>query len=140
MADFRIQHEEAGMQEMAHKKFSLASEQESLHLCLSDGNITKPRKEILATVTLADGEEIRIACPEGKYTSGLELHEKVCTSLGLDRAVWQYFAVWVASESLQLQMKPHHMPFKVMKKMGRTTPSVCLLPSRFRIAHFSLPS
>lgn len=26
------------------------------------------------------------------------------------------FAVWVVSGSLQLQMKPHHMPFKIMKK------------------------
>lgn len=76
----------------------------------------KEIKEIKAIVQLANGEELTVDCPNGKLTTGVELRDRVATLLRLGLVEWQHFAIWVASEHLQLQMKPHHAPFKIMKK------------------------
>eukprot|EP00052_Salpingoeca_macrocollata_P008294 m.65855 g.65855 ORF g.65855 m.65855 type:complete len:460 (+) comp16523_c0_seq2:600-1979(+) len=69
-----------------------------------------------AVVTFLDGTETILSCPQGKYTTGEELREMVARDRGVPAEYSALFAIWIVSGSLQLQMKAHHMPFKVLKK------------------------
>lgn len=73
-------------------------------------------KPMDAVVMLLDGTEFEIPCKNGKYTTAEELHELVARRLNMAAEYSSLFAVWVISGSLNLQLKPHHQPFKVLKQ------------------------
>eukprot|EP00039_Didymoeca_costata_P030069 m.27753 g.27753 ORF g.27753 m.27753 type:complete len:409 (+) comp7931_c0_seq1:146-1372(+) len=74
---------------------------------------TKSKKII---VRLLRGDEMEITCSGGRYTTGEELTNLVMDEVEIPEMDRSYFGLWVVSASLQLQLKPHHLPFKVIKK------------------------
>eukprot|EP00051_Salpingoeca_urceolata_P035598 m.30541 g.30541 ORF g.30541 m.30541 type:complete len:419 (-) comp9476_c0_seq1:87-1343(-) len=69
-----------------------------------------------AVVCLLDGGEFSVTCPEGRYTTAESLLGLAADHLRLNPDSLRFFAIWVISGSLHLQMKPDHLPFRVMKK------------------------
>ncbi len=77
---------------------------------------------------LLDGTEFAIPCRNGKHTTAEELRELVARRIGLAPEFTNIFSVWVISGSLSekphdvshflsdLQLKPHHLPFKVLRE------------------------
>eukprot|EP00054_Salpingoeca_dolichothecata_P018670 m.115094 g.115094 ORF g.115094 m.115094 type:complete len:478 (-) comp22962_c0_seq6:241-1674(-) len=73
-------------------------------------------KTLNAVVLMPDQSEMTFHCPNGKYTTADEMRNTVAELTGMQADSFKYFAIWIVSSSLQLQMKSYHLPFKVMKK------------------------
>jgi hypothetical protein len=56
--------------------------------------------EVEAVVTLMDGTELVIKCPDGRYTTAATLHALVAAHLVLSPESAALFALWVCSDSL----------------------------------------
>jgi len=80
-----------------------------------DTSASKSKYKSIA-INLLSGKVIEVDCVYGRYTTGEQLHDVVSKDLQMDAKDAGHFALWVVSASLQLQVKPHHLPFKVMKK------------------------
>jgi len=82
------------------------------------GGSKKEEKGKKIIVMKMDGTAIPIRCPQDKYTTTEEMLQVVNDTAKekLDKDAAPLFGLWIVSASLQLQLKPHHLPFKIMKK------------------------
>jgi len=74
---------------------------------------TSPPKD--GSVYLLDGTDLIVHCPNGTYTTTKEMTDKVHVKVGVYPEDQPLFGLWIVSASLQLQLKPHHLPFKLLK-------------------------
>jgi len=79
----------------------------------SQGKSQSAKKALIMTL---DGTEIIIDCPNGRYTNATELLTLLYQQKSMPEEDGHLFGLWVVSASLQLQLKPHHLPFKILKK------------------------
>lgn len=80
------------------------------------GSTSKTKSAKKALIMTLDGTEITIDCPDGRYTNSEELLKLLYQQKRIPEEDGQLFGLWVVSASLQLQLKPHHLPFKILKK------------------------
>eukprot|EP00041_Stephanoeca_diplocostata_P015654 m.299452 g.299452 ORF g.299452 m.299452 type:complete len:481 (-) comp20112_c0_seq2:220-1662(-) len=75
----------------------------------------KPRDAI---VSLLNGKQFSIHCEQGREISVEQLLPKTLKRMEIENieVASEVFALWVVSSSLQLQLKPHHQPFKIVKR------------------------
>lgn len=75
----------------------------------------KPRDAI---VSLLNGKQFSVHCDQGREITVEELLPKTLQRMEMENieAACEVFALWVVSSSLQLQLKPHHQPFKIVKR------------------------
>ncbi|EDQ88524.1 uncharacterized protein MONBRDRAFT_26295 [Monosiga brevicollis MX1] len=66
-------------------------------------------------ITLLDGTEVPITCSEGKHAPAESIRDLVAERCKIPPEDYRLFAIWVASDSLQLQVKDHQSPIKVLK-------------------------
>jgi len=76
------------------------------------GKASTPKE---GSVYMLDGTELMVHCPNGTYTTTKEMIDKVHDKVGVLPEDQPLFGLWVVSASLQLQLKPHHLPFKLLK-------------------------
>uniref|UniRef100_A0A914UZN2 KRIT N-terminal NPxY motif-rich region domain-containing protein n=1 Tax=Plectus sambesii TaxID=2011161 RepID=A0A914UZN2_9BILA len=67
-------------------------------------------------VDMMDGSNTMLSLVSGSDTTAAQLHEQLCNELKLSEACGRLFAVWICSESLELQLKAEHKPLSHMLK------------------------
>jgi len=76
----------------------------------------KPAKPRTAVVSLLSGQQIEFTCDKGRETTAAEMLALAVSAVDLPPDTERFFALFAISTSLHIQLKPHHQPFKVLKK------------------------
>ncbi|XP_014669788.1 PREDICTED: FERM domain-containing protein 8-like isoform X2 [Priapulus caudatus] len=73
-------------------------------------------KSIEICVFLADKSGVEFSVDGGKMATAQDLHELVVELLELTSIARDLFALWVTSPLLEIQLRPHHIPFRVVQQ------------------------
>eukprot|EP00040_Diaphanoeca_grandis_P041725 m.263374 g.263374 ORF g.263374 m.263374 type:complete len:521 (-) comp50201_c0_seq1:105-1667(-) len=76
---------------------------------------TASRKSKHAVFSVLKGNEFKILCPNGSQSDAQEVLDIAISEMKLPQGAEEAFALWMVSPSLQVQLKPHHLPFKILK-------------------------
>lgn len=73
----------------------------------------KPKK---AVISMLNSKQFMLICDTGRGTPTSDMYRMSIEKLQLPDCAKGMFALWMVSPSLQIQLKDHHMPFKVLKR------------------------